>query len=437
MCYAIPGKVKGFDGKFVIVDYFGEEKKAINEIAGLQVGDYLYAQGGFVITRVGAEEAEKTLATWKDLFFELQEIDKAGSRLSPWGGARYARVRDLKDRVISGGKLTRDEIAGLLEITDPGELEFFLSAANHLRQRQHSNSCCVHGIVEISNHCAEGCQYCGISCFNMGLMRYRMSDEEILEAVRSAVEEHGFKALVLQSGEDPGRTIDDLVRIVAEIKRRFGVLVFISFGEIGRLGLIRLYEAGARGVLLRFETSDPELFSRIHPGSNLKDRLAEIRDAYELGYLVITGSLIGLPGQTAEMIARDIELAGELNVEMLSLGPFLPHPSTPMAAIQAPPVAMVVKALAAARFALRPDVKILVTTGLETLAPEARREALMSGANSVMLNVTPLDRRALYEIYPGRAHRDDAIGEQITETIALLEGLGRAPTDLSIGFEER
>ena len=433
MCYAIPGRVKNFDGKFVLVDYFGEEKRAINEFTDLHIGDYIYAQGGFVLTRVPAREAEETLTAWKDLFFELQEVDKAGSRLSPWGGTRYTKVWELKDKVASGGKLTREEIVYLLDIKAPGELDFFLSAANHLRQKYHSNSCCVHGIVEISNHCAQGCSYCGISCLNMGLLRYRMSNEEIFEAVRAAVEDHGFKALVLQSGEDPRRTIDDLVYIVAEIKRRFGVLIFISFGEVGRLALSRFYEAGARGVLLRFETSDPDLFAKIHPGSTLDDRLAEIRHANELGYLIITGSLIGLPGQTSGMVARDIELAGELNVEMLSLGPFLPHPSTPMAKVPAPSVDRVVQALAAARFALRPDVKILVTTGLETLAPEARREALMAGANSVMLNVTPLERRALYEIYPGRAHQDDAIDEQITETIALLEGLGRAPTDLSIG----
>lgn len=436
MCYAIPGKVKGFDGKFVIVDYFGEERRAINEVTGLQLGDYLYAQGGFVITRVGAEEAEKTLETWKDLFFELQEIDRTSSQLSPWGGARSARTRSMLDKILAGGTITHEDIVYLLEIRDPAEREFLLSAANHLRQRQHGNSCCVHGIIEISNHCAERCAYCGISFSHQGLLRYRMSDEEILKAVRAAVEDHGFKALVLQSGEDPGRTIDDLVRIVNEIRRRFGVLVFISFGELGRTALARLYEAGARGLLLRFETSDPDMYARLHPGSVLDDRLAELRHAYELGYLILTGSLVGLPGQTKDMIARDIALAGELHVEMLSVGPFIPHPATPLASLQAPSAEQIVQTLAAARFTLHPDVKILVTTGLETISSLARREALMAGANSMMLNVTPVKRRALYDIYPGRAHTDDAVGIQIADTVALLEGIGRAPTDLSIGLSQ-
>ena len=432
MCYAIPGRVKSFSGKFAVVDYFGEEKKAINEFLDLHIGDYIYAQGGFVISRLSTSEAEASLEAWKELFFALREIDEKSSRLTPWGQKRFDRIRGMMERVEAGERLSREDILYLFRVKDPAEREFLLSAANRLRHKQHSNSCCVHGIVEISNYCAEGCQYCGISCLHMGLTRYRMDKDEVLESVRIAVQDYGFKALVLQSGEDPGRSIDELADIVAEIKRRFDVLIFVSFGEVGRLGLSRLYEAGARGLLLRFETSNPELFAAIHPGSKLEDRIAELKFANELGYLIVTGSLVGLPGQTVEDLAGDLELARDLNVEMLSMGPFLPHPATPLATAKPPSVEEVVQVLAVARFALPANVKILVTTGLETLDPKARREALMAGANSVMLNVTPVERRALYEIYPGRAHQDDALAGQISETKALLEGIGRAPTDLSV-----
>lgn len=435
MCYAIPGRIKAFDGKYITVDYFGEEKRAVNELSNLAIGDYVYAQGGFVITKVSAREAESTLEIWKDLFFELQAIDEKSVQISPWSGKKYEKVRKLMDQILSGGKISQGDIRYLLGISSQGEKEFLFSAANFLRQQHHKNSCCVHGIIEISNTCVEACHYCGISSFHKTLTRYRMDKDEILEAVRAAVEDHGFKALVLQSAEDPGRSVDELVAIVTEIKKRFGVLVFISFGEIGLEGLERLYTAGARGLLLRFETSDPVLYAKYHPGCSLDERIAHIRKANELGYLIVTGSLIGLPGQTLDSLARDIELAGELNVEMLSMGPFLPHPATPLADMPSPSVDDVAQVLAVARFALRPDVKILVTTGFETLSPDARRIGLMAGANSVMLNVTPIEKRALYNIYPGRAHQDDAIDAQIQETIKMLEGLGRAPTDLSVGAQ--
>jgi biotin synthase len=436
MCYAIPGRVKAFEGKYITVDYFGEERRAVNELSGLALGDYVYAQGGFVITKVSAREAELTLETWKDLFFELQAIDEKSVAISPWSGKKYEHVRGFMDRILAGGKITREETRYLLGVTSSGEKEFLFSAANYLRQQHHKNSCCVHGIIEISNTCVEGCHYCGISSFHKALVRYRMSKDEILEAVRSAVEDHGFKALVLQSAEDPGRSVDELVDIITEIKQRFGVLIFISFGEIGLQGLERLYAAGARGLLLRFETSNPGLYAKFHPGSSWDERIAHIKKANELGYLIVTGSLIGLPGQTLDDLARDIELAGELNVEMLSMGPFLPHPATPLAHMPSPSVEDVAQVLAVARFTLDPDVKILVTTGFETLSLEARRIGLMAGANSVMLNVTPVDKRALYNIYPGRAHQDDTIDAQIQGTIKMLEGLGRAPTDLSVGQDD-
>ncbi|MBF0484837.1 MAG: [FeFe] hydrogenase H-cluster radical SAM maturase HydE [Candidatus Omnitrophica bacterium] len=406
MCYAIPGKVKAFEGKFALVDYFGEEKKAINELTGLNVGDYVYAQGGFVITRVSQKEAETTLETWKDLFFELKDIDDASVKQMPWAGSKYTKVRDMYDKVAAGGRILREELEYLLSAKDAGEREFIKNAAHHLRHQYHGNSCCVHGIIEIGNECDQVCHYCGISALNTSLIRYRMSKDEILESVKVAVEVYGFKALVLQSGEDCGRSIDELIDIVAEIKKRFGVLIFISFGEVGSEGLKRLYDAGARGLLLRFETSNSELYSKLHPGSKFEDRLKDLKTANELGYLIITGSLIGLPGQTYADISRDIELAGELNVEMLSMGPFLPHPNTPLAKHLAPTVDEIVHALSSARFYLLPHVKILVTTGLETLNMSARRLAFLSGANSMMLNVTPLEKRPLYEIYPGRAHQN-------------------------------
>ncbi len=183
-------------------------------------------------------------------------------------------------------------------------------------------------------------------------------------------------------------------------------------------------EAGARGLLLRFETSDPKLYSNLHCGDKLEDRLKDIKDAYKLGYLIVTGGLIGLPGQTEESILNDILLAKELNAEMYSFGPILPN---------GPKTDLVLKTLAMARIVDPKNAKILVTTGFETLDINARRSGLMSGANSVMINVTPLKFRENYNIYPDRAHDKETIEVQIKNTLELLYSLGRAPTDLGVG----
>ncbi|MGB9612815.1 MAG: [FeFe] hydrogenase H-cluster radical SAM maturase HydE, partial [Candidatus Margulisiibacteriota bacterium] len=78
------------------------------------------------------------------------------------------------------------------------------------------------------------------------------------------------------------------------------------------------------------------------------------------------------------------------------------------------------------------QAKIVVTTALETLDAHARRRGLLAGASSLMLNVTPLKYRYLYQIYPNRAHQAESIAEQIESTLELLYSLGRAPTDLGV-----
>ena len=57
MCYSIPGKVVEISGKTAIIDYFGEKRKALNELVNVKIGDYIYAQGGFIINIVPEEEA--------------------------------------------------------------------------------------------------------------------------------------------------------------------------------------------------------------------------------------------------------------------------------------------------------------------------------------------------------------------------------------------
>jgi biotin synthase len=123
--------------------------------------------------------------------------------------------------------------------------------------------------------------------------------------------------------------------------------------------------------------------------------------------------------------------AKELGCDMYSFGPFIPHPDTPLSNHNTPDAEYVLKALSVLRL-IDPYGKILVTTALESLNSQARREALMGGANSIMLNLTPKDYVNLYDIYPNRATVDVSVENQIEDALQLLKSIGRAPTDLGI-----
>lgn len=443
MCYAIPGKVEKIEKNVVTVSYFGEPKKAYSELPHLKIGDYVYAQGGYVLELISPTEAELILSGWKETFFELKKKDAQLSQLDP-NQIKKTYFHSLLNKVTNqyhaegalvshqNSVLTREEKLFLLQLEHYKDKELLYKTANFLRQTYQQNSCCVHGIIEISNDCGQNCFYCGIRAENHHLKRYRLSTDEILSACQEAIETYGFRSLVLQSGEDPALTVPYLKELIYKIKARWPVLIFISFGEIGLEGLEELYQAGARGLLMRFETSNSRFYQRYRPGHFLETRLAHLKKAYECGYLIITGSLIGLPDYTPDDILNDIELAESLHAEMISIGPLIPHPETSFANQPMVNEDMVLKTLALARIS-DPNNKILVTTSFETLSPTARQKGLLAGANSVMLNATPLAYRPFYSIYPKRAHEKESLDQQIEETIGLLKLLGRAPTDLSIG----
>ncbi len=431
MCYAIPGRVVAIHERHVEVDYFGRRKTARNEWAHLRIGDYVLAQGGFVIEVLSEAEARETLRAWEVLFQELAETDARLSESAlPRPGAS-PRIRRLIEPALEGRPLDEEAIATLLQIETPADLDLLYRTANHLRHRRQENACCVHGILELSNDCRCSCAYCGIAAPRRALPRYRLRVEEAIEAAGEAIAAHGFKALVLQSGEGAYST-EALSEIVREIRRRWPCLIIASFGEIGEKGLERLYEAGARGILLRFESSDPGLYARYRAGASLERRLAHLRHASAIGYLLITGALVGLPGQTLRDRVRDILLARELQPEMFSFGPFLPSPETPLAEAAAPPLREVLKTLAVLRLSDGGKGNVLVSTALETLDPAGREHGLLCGGNTLMLNATPLRYRPLYALYPDRAHAQESLPQQIAETLALLKKLGRAPTDLGL-----
>lgn len=418
-------------GKLAIIDYFGEHRTVLNDLSESSVGDYVYAQGGIVVQKIPERDALLILEEWRSRFFSLKELDEKNAAESNFD-AENEEFKNIIEKAEKGTFLSRQELIQLMK-SDEQEQKLLFSAANRLRQKRLKNSCCVHGIIEFSNYCSNNCFYCGIRLDNKKLPRYRMAADEIVAIADHAVNQLGFKALVLQSGEDPAYSTEDFVEIIRRIRERCGVLLFMSVGGRSMECYDQMYQAGARGILMRFETSNPFLHRKIHygPKSDFDERIRLLKYASELGYIVATGALVGLPGQTEEDIVDDILLTKALNAEMYSFGPLIPHPETPLAGVAPADINTVLKMLAVSRLA-DPDAKILVTTSLETLNENGRSLGLMAGANSLMINVTPSKCRMLYSIYPDRAGNNKEVEENIKETLQLLYSLGRAPTDLGI-----
>lgn len=428
MCYAIPGRLVKKDGLTGVINYFGEERSVVIAFQDVKEGDYVYAQGGVLINRVTEREAEESLEAWKELFFALKKTDEEMAKVKRMPGNIPSNILEVLQKVNLGKELERKDLLSIFKVNRPEHLKLIYDTANNTRQKVQGNACCVHGIIEFSNSCGNDCSYCGIRS-GKNLKRYQMSPDEIVQLAGYAVSEMKFKALVLQSGEDVFYDEEKLIYIVKKLKE-MGILIFLSIGSREKSLYKKLFDEGARAALLRFETSNKELFERLRPGTSLDERLDLIKFLRETGYVLATGFIVGLPGETVDTIIDNIFLTKSLKPDMYSFGPFIPAEGTPLEKEVSPTKDTVLKTIACSRFVDR-DAKILVTTALETLDIRARKEALLAGANSLMINVTPTELKKLYSIYDNRqGTMDSDIKGQIEKTLELLYSLGRAPTDL-------
>lgn len=307
--------------------------------------------------------------------------------------------------------MTRGELLAWLRTEDPAALQQLWRRADALRREQVGEAVHLRGLVEVSNHCRRQCLYCGLRAANRSVLRYRMTADEVLACAWEAVA-LGCGTLVLQAGEDEGLTAQSVAELVRRVKAESGLAVTLSLGEREDHELRLWRQAGADRYLLRFETSNRRLYEGLHPPlpGRRSDRLAALLRLREMGYEVGSGVMVGLPGQTWDDLAEDLECFRRLDLDMIGVGPFLPHPATPLGQAappagreQVPATASLTCQVVALARLLCPRANIPATTALDALAGRRGWElGLTKGANVIMPNLTPLAYRALYEIYPGK-----------------------------------
>jgi len=334
--------------------------------------------------------------------------------------------------------MTRDEIRQWLKTADEARLEELWHRADEVRRRNVGDEVHLRGLMEISNFCVRSCRYCGLRVENTGVERYRMAEEEIMACARQAVA-FGYGTVVLQAGEDYGIERDWMAGLIRRIKGETPLAVTLSLGERSDDEFAAWREAGADRYLLRFETSNRALYDAIHPplrGTN-SDRFALFGILKKLGYEIGSGIMIGIPGQTYDDLAWDIEMFRALDLDMIGVGPFIPHPATPlgrMGGSPAPPAgeqvpnseAMTYRVMALARLVC-PRANIPATSALATLnLAQGRELGLMRGGNVVMPNLTPQEYRAMYEIYPAKACIDETADQCRGCMTGRINSIGRS-----------
>ena len=322
--------------------------------------------------------------------------------------------------------LEKEDIVRLLA-AEGDEKKALLNKALEVKLSRLDNYVHLRGLIELSNVCRKSCLYCGVRRDNDKVERYTISEDQAVECARLA-HQLGYGSVAIQSGE---RNDPEFVAMITRIVRRIKEIdngslgITLSLGEQNEATYRQWFEAGAHRYLLRIESSNEELYYRIHPHDERHDfhrRLDCIDTLLALGYQTGTGVMVGLPFQTLDVLADDLLFFRRKDVAMVGMGPYIPHPDTPLYpfADQIPPAKermdLTLKMIATLRL-MMPEINMVAATANQTIDPLGREKAITAGANVIMPNLTPNEYREEYLIYPDKA----CVGDKPEECFSCLD----------------
>ena len=334
------------------------------------------------------------------------------------------QIHSLIIKLKETHSLTIGEYETLLRKRDEEAAALLAELAVQTGKSIYGNEVFSRGLIEISNICKNDCLYCGIRRSNKNCSRYRLEPEDIYACAEEGYS-LGFRTFVLQGGEDPYYTDEILCAVVSELKARHpDCALTLSMGERSRESYARLRQAGADRYLLRHETANKAHYELLHPKElSFDNRMRCLSDLRELGYQVGCGMMVGSPYQTYAHLAEDLKFIEDFQPDMCGIGPFIPHADTPFRDMPAGTLELTCYLLSIIRL-IYPPVLLPATTALGTIDPQGREKGILSGANVVMPNLSPVDVRKKYLLYDNKICTGDESAQCVNCMAMRMEAIG-------------
>lgn len=334
------------------------------------------------------------------------------------------KIFELIEKLYNTQSLSVDEYEYLIENRNKEAQELLKKYAVEKRQQVYSNHVFVRGLIEISNICKNDCFYCGIRKSNKNCDRYRLTKNDILMCCDEGYS-LGFRTFVLQGGEDGSFTDEWLCDLLSAIKKRYpDCAVTLSLGERSFESYKALFDSGADRYLLRHETADEMHYSKLHPSElTLKNRIRCLHDLKEIGFQVGVGFMVGSPFQTTRNIAQDLKFIEDFSPDMCGVGPFIPHKDTIFKDEKAGDAELCCYLLSIIRL-IKPNILLPATTALGTVEKDGREKGILSGANVVMPNLSPLSVRKKYALYDGKISTGDESAQSLNNLKKSMNAIG-------------
>lgn len=292
-------------------------------------------------------------------------------------------LQEIKERLIKGGHITREEAS---EIAAEAPLDLLCDTADavcHHFTGTTVDSCSI--VNARSGNCGEDCKWCAqASRHHTGCATYRfLSEEETMLAARHN-EREGIKRFSLVTS---GRTLtekdlEEFCRIYKKLEEDTDLYLCASMGLLTKEQLEKLQEAGVKRYHCNMETSE-EYFKTLCTTHTPEDKKKTIRAARELGMDICSGGIIGMGETMEQRLDFAFELA-DLGVDSVPINILDPIPGTPLENTPLISEEDIIRTAAMFRLIL-PQKSIRFAGGRMRLSHESMLRMMTGGVNGVLM----------------------------------------------------
>lgn len=333
-------------------------------------------------------------------------------------------IQTMLETLASTHTLSQGDYQKLVEAYDSEAAAFAARLARQAADRAYGKTVFIRGLIEISNICKNDCLYCGIRRGNTACSRYRLTPEEILDCTGEGYA-LGFRTFVMQGGEDGWFTDEVLCEIIQKIKAQHpDCAITLSLGERSAASYEKLRAAGADRYLLRHETADSSHYATLHPHEmSFEHRMNCLKTLRCLGFQTGCGFMVGSPHQTSAHIASDLKFIEVFRPHMCGIGPFIPHKDTPFRNEPAGSADLTCFLLSLVRL-IHPNILLPATTALGSVEANGRERGVLSGANVIMPNLSPVNVRDKYMLYNNKLSSGPEAAQNLKELKERMKAIG-------------
>ena len=289
-------------------------------------------------------------------------------------------VQSLKEKVLGGGEITREEALFLAE-SEVGEVAL---AADEIRRGFLGEDFDVCGVISVkSGRCSEDCRFCAQSTCACEAVEARalLSTEEILEHARLRDSQGVRHYCVVSVGRMMGDAeLWQICESMRVLRRETGLSLCASLGLLDEQRFEMLREAGVERVHNNLEVSR-RYFPSLCSSHTYEDKVQTLWAAKRAGLEICCGGIIGVGETMEDRIDMALEIR-KFDVQSVPINLLRAVRGTPFEGMPHLPEEVVQKVIAIFRFLL-PRTYVRLAAGRNFLS-DSGMGCFCSGANAAI-----------------------------------------------------